>query len=303
MSPFPCVPSTKSEHACESEKQEVPSTAFPIKLSPAVRRPCESHLNSDPRLSHSEVPQKRLQGPTPTSHPMSHLLWKYFFEDSVDKFRRRLAEPGPESQASAGSVTGGSFPGSRSSVGTSPRASAKQPKYPGLGHTLGTSKNVGSSLSRAQVNARDRTGLTILLHIASSTKSSAVDFARALLAHPGVDIYSRDAEHGWNALHLALYTGNISIARLLLEKEQRYITDGSLGASAGRVCRLIKTKDNDGNSPFDLYNGMMDQRLWRENQSSEGSVAESDGGESEESSESGRLVMSPTPDIRRQGMG
>jgi ankyrin repeat protein len=100
--------------------------------------------------------------------------------------------------------------------------------------------------------------LTILLRAASSTAENAVPFVEALLAHPGIDIYAQDPESGWNALHRALYTGNISIARLLLKKERNDLMGHT--ASVHRVGQLIKTKDHEGNSPFDLYNSTIGER-------------------------------------------
>jgi hypothetical protein len=131
-------------------------------------------------------------------------------------------------------------------------------KGPGLG-TPGNSRhgNTGG-LGRTEVNSRDHAGLTILLRAASSTAENAVSFVEALLAHPMIDIYVQDPESGWNALHRALYSGNISIARLLLEKEREDLMGHT--ASVHRVGHLIKTKDHEGHSPFDLYNSTIGER-------------------------------------------
>jgi len=191
---------------------------------------------------------------------MSHLLWKSYWEDDVDKFRRLLSPAGPSAQNAARSPNigsgGASSPGG---LGTSPRPPARSRKAPGLGIAHGNSRygNAGG-FGRTEVNSRDHTGLTILLRAASSTAENAVSFVEALLAHPGIDIYVQDPESGWNALHRALYTGNISIARLLLEKERNDLMGHT--ASVHRVGRLIKTKDHEGNSPFDLYNSTIGER-------------------------------------------
>lgn len=77
---------------------------------------------------------------------------------------------------------------------------------------------------------------------------------QALLDHPLLDLYAQDPESGWNALHRSLYTGNVSIARLLLAKERIHLTTNTNQAVVWKVGQLIKTKDNEGNSPFDVYN-------------------------------------------------
>lgn len=191
---------------------------------------------------------------------MSHLLWKSYWEDDVDKFRRLLAPATAGAQNAARSPNvgagGASSPGG---LGTSPRPPARSRKAPGLGTAHGNSRHGNSgALGKTEVNSRDHAGLTILLRAASSTAENAVPFVEALLAHPGIDIYAQDPESGWNALHRALYTGNISIARLLLEKERNDLMGHT--ASVSRVGQLIKTKDHEGNSPFDLYNSTIGER-------------------------------------------
>jgi len=183
---------------------------------------------------------------------MTHLLWKSYWEDDVERFRRLLSPAGTTAQHAARSPNIGSGPiGSPGGLGTSPRPPpVRSRKGPGHGNAAG--------LGRAEVNSRDHAGLTILLRAASSTAENAVSFVEALLAHPGIDIYVQDPESGWNALHRTLYTGNISIARLLLEKER----DDLMGPtpSVHRVGQLIRTKDHEGNSPFDLYNSTIGER-------------------------------------------
>ncbi|KAI0022828.1 hypothetical protein F4780DRAFT_137628 [Xylariomycetidae sp. FL0641] len=182
---------------------------------------------------------------------MSHLLWKYYWENDVDRFRRLLAPAGYSQGTTKLSGTGLGSPGA---FGSSPRSAAKPRKTSGYGVATGGSKNAGNNLGKAEVNSRDYAGLTVLLRAASSTSPSAIDFVQALLDHPAVDLYIQDYESGWNALHRALYNGNISIARLLLEKERKDLTDSVAGAALTKAKRLIKTKDQEGNSPFDVYN-------------------------------------------------
>ncbi|CAJ2505099.1 Uu.00g124930.m01.CDS01 [Anthostomella pinea] len=182
---------------------------------------------------------------------MSHLLWKHYWENDVDKFRRLLAPAGYTQTLSKRAAAGVGSPGA---LGSSPRAVVKSRKSSGFGAGFGGPKNAGNNLGKAEVNSRDHSGLTILLRAASSTSSNAVDFVQALLDHPAIDLYVQDPESGWNALHRALYNGNISIARVLLGKERRDLTESLAGIAIARVGQLIKTKDHEGNSPFDVYN-------------------------------------------------
>ncbi|OTB00895.1 hypothetical protein M426DRAFT_323901 [Hypoxylon sp. CI-4A] len=182
---------------------------------------------------------------------MSHLLWRYYWENDVDKFRRLLAPAGYSQNTPKSSNTGVGSPGA---FGSSPRATTKSRKASGFGPAVIGPKNAGGTLGKAEVNSRDHSGLTILLRAASSTSSNAISFVEALLDHPAIDIYALDYENGWNALHRALYNGNISVARLLLEKERNDLTSALSGTTVTRVGQLIKTKDHEGNSPFDVYN-------------------------------------------------
>jgi len=189
---------------------------------------------------------------------MTHLLWKSYWEDDVDRFRRLLspATSGAQNAAKSPSLGTGltTTPGG---IGTSPHA-ARTRKTVGLGSGHGNTRHGAGSLGRNEVNSRDAVGLTILLRAAASASENAIAYVEALLAHPAIDIYVQDPESGWNALHRALYAGNISIARLLLEKERKDLTGHT--ASIRRVGQLIKTKDHEGKSPFDLYNSTIGRR-------------------------------------------
>ncbi|KAI1118222.1 hypothetical protein F5Y14DRAFT_399670 [Nemania sp. NC0429] len=177
-------------------------------------------------------------------------LWKSFWEDDVDNFCRLLASAThPQTPAKSPALGVGSL----GALGTSPRSVTKSRKVSGPGSAFSAAKSSVSHFGKAEINSRDYCGLTLLLRAASSTSPDAVAFVQALLEHPAIDIYLQDPESGWNALHRALYNGNISIARLLLAKERRDLTE-SFGPSAMKVGQLIKTKDHEGNSPFDLYN-------------------------------------------------
>ena len=194
---------------------------------------------------------------------MSHLLWKYYWENDVDRFRRLLAPTSYNAQSvSKSPAVGGSgsfFGGSPGISGTSPRPAVKQRRTSGHPQTPGKSKDNNTHLGRNEVNSRDHAGLTILLRAASSTDSNAHEFVRALVEHPAIDLYAQDPESGWNALHRSLYAGNVSIARLLLEQERVDLTSHNLNA-VNKVGLLIKTKDHEGNSPFDVYNSTIAAR-------------------------------------------
>ncbi|KAI5922473.1 BTB/POZ domain-containing protein [Camillea tinctor] len=204
---------------------------------------------------------------------MSHLLWKYYWENDVDKFRRLLA---PASYSQNPAKPQAAAIGSPGAFGSSPRTVAKSRKVAGFGASAGGSKNAGSNLGKSEINSRDHMGLTILLRAASSASSNAIAFVEALLDHPSIDIYAEDFESGWNALHRALYSGNISIARLLLEKERRDLTESFGGTAIAKVGRLIKTKDHEGNSPFDVYNATIALRSLKVAENDENSDQGSD---------------------------
>ncbi|KAK7419966.1 hypothetical protein QQZ08_010602 [Neonectria magnoliae] len=213
---------------------------------------------------------------------MSHLLWKYYWENDVDKFRRLLAPTSYNTQnVSRGPAIGGSsFPAtSPGGLGTSPRPVAKQRRASGHPQTPGKSKDSKPNLGRSEVNSRDYAGLTVLLRAASSTDPNARDFVQALIEHPAIDLYAQDPESGWNALHRSLYAGNVSIARLLLERERMDLTGHNL-SSINKVGLLIKTKDHEGNSPFDVYNSTIAARSLKSVEEASSSDSDSDSGDS-----------------------
>lgn len=216
---------------------------------------------------------------------MSHLLWKYYWENDVDRFRRLLAAAGPNTHAASKSPAigagGGYLGASPSGMVASPRAVNKSRRASGYTPGYGKSRDAGPGLGRSEINSRDHAGLTILLRAASSTDPNAREFVQALIEHPSVDLYAQDPESGWNALHRSLYSGNISIARMLLARERGDLTSHTL-SSVGKVGHLIKTKDHEGNSPFDVYNSTIATRTLRRNQDSGHSDGESDSGYSED---------------------
>lgn len=212
-------------------------------------------------------------------------LWRAWVDQDVDRFRRLLAPTAHNPQSASKSKSphigsGGGTAASPGALGTSPRAFTKLRKASGFGPGFGSSRAGSTNFGRPEVNSRDHAGLTILLRAASATSESAIAFVQALLEHPAIDLHVQDPESGWNALHRALYAGNISIARLLLDKE-RDLTGQIGGASVAKAGRLIRTKDHEGFSPFDLYNSTIGQRdlqlLGGDQDSDDGSEAEEAG--------------------------
>ncbi|KAM5507510.1 hypothetical protein McanMca71_001664 [Microsporum canis] len=171
----------------------------------------------------------------------------------IATFTTAIAHPGSGSTNSGNphsknspTVTGSRGAGSANLATSSlSYSSPKQRRKPSFSFSLSPAERPALSnttLTRNDINARDKHGRTLMHLIASSDKENAYGFARALLAVPGpfLDIYLQDAESGWTCLHRALYAGNISIAHAILER------DGSSG--------LIKIKDREGNSPFEVFN-------------------------------------------------
>ncbi|KAL8767071.1 MAG: hypothetical protein Q9209_006298 [Squamulea sp. 1 TL-2023] len=192
---------------------------------------------------------------------MSAPLWKAFFENDVDRFRDLLATAaftslGAHSKSGIGGSLGssGALAGSPgTNTGTSPILSHKGKKIANGGfHSnfpiRGAETQHTLSLTRADVNIRDSSGCTLLHHIVSSANENAIVFAVALLDAPLLDLYIQDAENAWTALHRALYFGNIAVAQALVDRD----TKDAIGGVQTAV-GLIKIKDREGNSPFDVY--------------------------------------------------
>ncbi|KAL1960369.1 hypothetical protein VTO42DRAFT_8329 [Malbranchea cinnamomea] len=188
---------------------------------------------------------------------MSCKLWQYFLQDDVESFKRFLAAATNSTKAGGNASTqkfGSSGAVLRSSLTSN---SPKTRKF--LSVSPGSPQPEKflhvPSLTRADVNSKDRYGRTLLHLVASSQKESAYEFATALLAIPFVDIYAQDLESGWTALHRALYAGNVAIAHALMVRDIRDATDFSTpGGSHHPSGGLIKIKDWEGNSPFDVFN-------------------------------------------------
>ena len=193
---------------------------------------------------------------------MSTYLWKYYFENDVEKFRQVLANATyntPASAAKSGAAGRGGNAGAVGSPGTSlstsPTLMTKSKKAHG-GH-----KGGNTALSRADLNWRDAHGVTLLHYVASSTKETAPQFASALLEVPFLDLYIQDAESGWTPLHRALYFGNIDIARALLSRDMHDAVHHSHVGTQHDPGGLIKIKDKEGKSPFDVYGASITNRI------------------------------------------
>ncbi|KAK6599025.1 BTB/POZ domain-containing protein [Botrytis cinerea] len=187
---------------------------------------------------------------------MSNLLWKYYLEDDVDKFRRILANVANPSHTLKGHGGGPTFSssfgskiGSSGGFGTSPK-------------TFGKSRKASGPAGNINGIKRDHAGLTVLHRAASSTAVNAIEFATALIDHPSIDLYIQDTESGWTALHRALYFGNVTIARAIIERDSKDRATGNTGAKPDSS--VIKIKDREGNTPFDVYNATIAPRSIRE---------------------------------------
>ncbi|KAL4895074.1 hypothetical protein BDV59DRAFT_159611 [Aspergillus ambiguus] len=200
---------------------------------------------------------------------MSSKLWEFFLRDDVESFKRFLATA---SYTSGGPRASGSGASSSFRIGSpgsmltpSPGVSSKSKKLSGTSPGTQTPERggprPGKTLSREELNARDQYGRTLLHHVASSPKPTAIDFAIALLEVPFLDIYAQDWESGWTALHRALYAGNAAVAQALLVRDTRHATDFSKSAGTAHPSGgLIKIKDREGYSPFDVYGATITSR-------------------------------------------
>jgi alpha-tubulin suppressor-like RCC1 family protein len=190
---------------------------------------------------------------------MSYNLWRCLLEDDVDTFRQYLANAtfasGAPRASSSGLVGGASFKiGSPGNLSGSPKTPLKSRKSSGHNPTSAASgKNAGLLLTRSEVNTRDTFGRSILQHAASSRSEDALVFIKALLEIPFIDLYAQDLESGWTALHRALYFGNISVAHALMVRDFQDATDYTTNTQRSNAGGLVKIKDHEGNSPFEVF--------------------------------------------------
>ena len=212
---------------------------------------------------------------------MSSHLWKFYLEDDVDSFRRLLAEAGyvtgpfqHKSVHRPPQRIGGSATSSLGTSGATSSTSKARKASAGGGHggkarasRFAHGHWTNLTLARADINLRDRAGLTILHHASSSSAPDAIGFATALIDHPLVDLYLQDEENGWTALHRALYFGNVTTARAILTRDMSDAVGHDRSGVALHAGGIIRVKDNEGNSPFDLFNatiptGAVSRRLF-----------------------------------------
>ncbi|EAW11298.1 BTB domain and ankyrin repeat protein [Aspergillus clavatus NRRL 1] len=200
---------------------------------------------------------------------MSSILWDFFLRDDVESFRRYLANASYTSGGQRNSGGGGtaSFKvGSPGGLTTSSPIASKSRKLSGTSPGTPTLDRNGATrpgkiLSRAELNARDHHGRTLLHLVASSQKPSAIQFAVSFLEAPFLDLYAQDWESGWTALHRALYAGNGTIAQALMARDWSDATDFAKSGNTGHPSGgLIKIKDREGYSPFDVYSATIASR-------------------------------------------
>lgn len=105
------------------------------------------------------------------------------------------------------------------------------------GKTKGKARNI-ASFSKEQINQRDIYGRT-LLHVAASVGD--VNTVQAILDNNQADTTLQDYESGWNALHRALYAGNIRIAQMLIAHNKD----------------LIKCRDRNKDTPLHILHSAL----------------------------------------------
>lgn len=201
---------------------------------------------------------------SPPAQPMSSLLWKYYHDEDVDRFRHLLSNGSTNQYATpkthgGNTIAGhnfGSSVGSPAGYGTSPKNVMKTRP---TGKQGSATKGGNVVVTKADVNSRDHAGLTLLHRAVSSTSELAMSFATALLEHPAVDLHVQDLENGWTALHRALYFGNITIARAIIDRDN-HGHDGHNTPAQRSATSIIKVKDHEGNSAFDVYNAAIARR-------------------------------------------
>ncbi|EXJ93079.1 hypothetical protein A1O3_01635 [Capronia epimyces CBS 606.96] len=190
---------------------------------------------------------------------MSHNLWRCLLEDDVDTFRQYLANAtfasGAPRASGTGQVGGTALRiGSPGTLAVSPKTPLKSRKSSGNAPSSTTpGKSAGLTLTRAEVNTKDTFGRTILHHAASSRSEDALAFVKALLEMPILDLYAQDIESGWTPLHRALYFGNISIAHALMARDIHDATDYTTNTQRTHAGGLVRIKDREGNSPFEVF--------------------------------------------------
>lgn len=204
---------------------------------------------------------------------MSVYLWKYYLEDDVESFRQVLEEAtyAGKQHTQRGNTRQhtpyyGAKIGSPGSFSVSPLATSRQHRegsVPTFDNGVSSYRDI--TLTRADLNRRDGKGVTLLHLAASSQSANANSFAMPLISHPLIDLYVQDHESGWTALHRAIYAGNVTIARAIIEKDFQYPALPHLSLTQQNA-GLIKIKDKEGNGPYDLLGATIKDRTLRHRQ-------------------------------------
>ncbi|KAG8936134.1 hypothetical protein FRC02_004452 [Tulasnella sp. 418] len=105
--------------------------------------------------------------------------------------------------------------------------------------------NSPANVQTCDINARDHMGRTVLHLACTSLEPYALEFVKALLQHPAINVNAHDDESHWTALHRALWVGNLPAVVLLLQH-----ADMDTGI-----------KDYDGYTAFDLYSSTIEGTL------------------------------------------
>lgn len=188
-------------------------------------------------------------------------LWQYFLEDDLDAFRHLLAN----ATFNVGSLKGtGSHGAHKAGSPVVPSTSSRTTFMRNRRSLENTSKAVVSfgkqdqrlhqvNLTRAGVNAKDAYGRTLLHLAAASSSVKALGFVEALLQIPFIDLYVQDLESGWTPLHRALYHGHVSIAQALMLRDINDLTNYTTNVAHHLAGGLIKIKDHEGNTPFEVF--------------------------------------------------
>ncbi|KAJ3576540.1 hypothetical protein NP233_g344 [Leucocoprinus birnbaumii] len=144
------------------------------------------------------------------------LLHDYFHTRNLQLFQRLLLETSSASSSSA----------DKSHTQLSTSAGKSSYKKHGV-------------LGNVEVNGKDWLGRTAL-HLAAASIEH-LDYVRALLKHPAINVNVLDEESHWTPLHRAMYNANIPAARLLLQRSDIDVT----------------ITDNEGYTAFDVYNSTL----------------------------------------------
>lgn len=228
---------------------------------------------------------------------MSHLLWEYYYNEELDKFRKLLRGNFQEtSQSYLIRRVNSNIHGTINGNVVNPKAFAKQRRTSGQNENLSGVREPHYIIGRTEINSRDCNGLTLLHRAVSSTSSLMNEFAISLLDHPSIDIYVQDRENGWTPLHRALYFGNAIIAREIIRKDLESVNLRRGSVLHRESFSIFEIIDNEGNRAFDLYNLTIPLQLPKESSFSDPNY-ESDNSDEDSNDE---LPLLPSQKINPQ---